>query len=232
MISLKVIRDAVSANPYFEELSYHQFNKLIVVDVQIRGSVQAGRMPIWLDYQLQLRIPKQFPNVLPDVVDNKKSLDMGFEHINSNRSLCLATPLELRIILNCHHPEREFLNLILGYMTQYGYWEKFSQYLIEPRRHGEAGIFEDYASQLGVEKLATAINLLDCLRTYNISWNKPCPCGSGHQLAYCHRKTLLQFCCDLDTLRQVGADLEVLISWKAEIRQRIQYGYVKTNQTR
>lgn len=228
MISSATVRNAVSQNSFFEELECRDQNGSIVIKVHIKGIVNAGRIPLWLNYNIGILISKKFPKDLPLVIDYEKLLDVHFEHINPDRTLCLATPIELRNKLVGLHPEKVLLELILGYMTQYAYWQQFSCYLIEPQQHGLAGILADYGNRLGVEKLATIVDFLKCIQNPKVNANKPCPCRSVRSLRACHMRTLSSLCPTVDAWMQMKTDLEELSSWQATIRQKIQYGRDKT----
>src|SRR5688572_6676595 len=58
----------------------------------------AGLETITDDFEIALRIPHIFPNTLPRARETAGRIEPTYQHINSDRTLCLAVPVEQRRI--------------------------------------------------------------------------------------------------------------------------------------
>jgi len=149
-------------------------------------------------YKLEMNIPSQFPNKLPQIreVRNKIPRD-GNHHINPDDTLCLGSPIRILKLMNgeanltrfserCLVPFLAVISLKL---------KKGGGFLFGELAHGTKGLIDDYCELFGVntkEQVITVLNLLGMKR--RVANKKSCPCQCGQRLGKCSfRKKIKQY---------------------------------------
>lgn len=142
------------------------------------------------NYLLEIRVPKNFPTDIPIVkeLDNKIPRD-GKHHVNPDETLCLGSPLRLKMILSEEPTLSGFAsNCIIPYL----YWITSKKFGVGELAHGKNGMVADY---LKIFKLENEANVLSAIKLLGIKKriaNKyKCPCGCGLKLGKCNFRKIL-----------------------------------------
>ena len=108
-------------------------------------------------YSIRCSIPARFPEKLPYVYEIGGRISNDF-HTFKGGSLCLGAPIRLKLIL-AEDPTLSgvFKNLILPYLYNHSYKEKFGELPVGDLAHGAPGLVYDY------EKLFNAKGASACL---------------------------------------------------------------------
>lgn len=139
-------------------------------------------------YQLEIRIPKAFPKTPPSVYETEGKIPQdGKHHVNSDGTLCLASPLRLRWKL-AKAPT------LIGFAQEcltpylYGLSHKFEYgtFPFGELAHGKAGVIADYLCLFSLKTERQVENTLKFISLKKrIANKKPCPCGCGKRLGIC-----------------------------------------------
>ncbi|HKZ42804.1 MAG TPA: SEC-C domain-containing protein, partial [Candidatus Hodarchaeales archaeon] len=137
-------------------------------------------------YNIKIVVPKNYPLSLPVVWEISGRIPKDFHHYQDN-SLCLLTPLRLRLAFNKRPNMLGFVeNCLVPYLYQFSHKQKHGYLPIGEAHHGAPGILEDYLEELNVRKLEQVVNLLRSLAYPDTSSVTDCPCYSGKQFEQCH----------------------------------------------
>ena len=140
-------------------------------------------------YKLEIIVPKEFPNALPIVkeIDGKIPRNETF-HVNTDGSLCLASPLRLlKKIYNSPNLKGFAERCLIPYLYSVSYKLKNGgNFIFGELLHGEQGILDDYSQMFKLSKkshIIQAVKLLGMKK--RIANKKQCPCGCGRRLGAC-----------------------------------------------
>lgn len=143
-------------------------------------------------FDIELTIPNNFPEMFPQVRETGGRIDIGYGHINSNRTLCLAVPIEERRVFLEQPSLLGFVNrLVIPYLYGYCYWEKCGHHPFGEAAHGEEGILHHYMDTLGLSGEVAVLAVISFLYEYGYRGHHDCPCGSGQKVRTCHGPALL-----------------------------------------
>lgn len=141
-------------------------------------------------YSLKITVPINFPSDIPVVIETGGKIPRReVFHINeSDKSLCLGSPLRLLGILNKYPTLSGFAEKCL---EPYLYavsckLQNNEDFAFGELAHGEQGIMEDYSQLLGLkddDQVCQAIHLLGLKK--RIANKQLCPCGCGNRLGVC-----------------------------------------------
>lgn len=140
-------------------------------------------------YQLEITVPAEFPKLLPTARETGGKIPRdGKHHVNDDKSLCLGSPLRLRLKVSGKPTLSGFAETCLvpylyavSYKLQNGVEFPFGEL-----SHGEAGIIEDYMEMFGLKSKSEVQYALELLGTRRRVANKqPCPCNCGQRLGRC-----------------------------------------------
>ena len=139
-------------------------------------------------FEIKLMIPENYPSSLPTVFEIAEKIDREYEHINSDRSLCLAVPMEERELFLKKPTLLGFINnLVVPYFYSYIFWKKYGYYPFGEAAHGREGI-QQYYQDLFQSKNQSALKLgLYMVAKNGYRGHHSCPCGSGRILFRCHK---------------------------------------------
>ena len=154
-------------------------------------------LPLEDRYRLKIICPKGFPFLkIPKVLElDKKIPQNGKFHVNPDNTLCLGSPLRLRIIINKYPTILGFVSkLLIPYLYSVsrilnGSAKSFDMGELE---HGETGIIEDYKSIFKLssrEQVISTLKLLGIRR--RLANKKKCPCNCSFRLGKCNKRFLL-----------------------------------------
>ena len=144
-------------------------------------------------FEIDLFVPRSYPKELPWVLETGGRISSDYEHINKDGKLCLAVPIEERLIFECMPSLLGFVNnLLIPYCYGYCIWERHDVHPFGEREHGGAGIAQFYINRLGLPGKVQALNFVLHLVQHGYRGHHDCPCGSGTKLRNCHGHALMQ----------------------------------------
>jgi len=169
-------------------------------DLILRGEfsfhAQANNGPALADsYRIEIRIPKRFPATTPLVfeLDGKVPRDGQF-HVNPDKSLCLGSPLRLKLLLSQSSTLLGFAERCIVpflYAVSWKQQKTRTDFFMGELDHGASGVATDYASLFGLNQ-SQAIKALSLLGLRKRAANKrPCPCECGLRLGRCKKRFTL-----------------------------------------
>ena len=143
-------------------------------------------------FDIELTIPRDFPEVLPVAKETGGRIDSDYDHLNSDRTMCLAVPVEQRRVFLEHPSLLGFVNhLVIPYLYGYCFWKKHGHHPFGEAAHGAEGILRYYMDTLGLTDEVTALAVISYLYERGYRGHHDCPCGSGLKVRNCHGPTLL-----------------------------------------
>lgn len=141
-------------------------------------------------YSLEIRVPHNFPAGLPTVreMGNKVPRD-GKHHVNPDDTLCLGSPLRLKMLVREEPTLSGFAaNCIIPYL----YWITTKKFAVGELAHGDVGIVADYMVLFNLKDPKQIIQFLKLLgMKKRVANKKPCPCDCGLPLGRCKKRFLL-----------------------------------------
>jgi len=150
-----------------------------------------GFSPIVVTFDIELIIPRNYPQQLPSVRETSGMIDSDYDHINYNGTLCLAVPIEERRLFQEQPTLLGFVNkLVIPYLYNYCYWKNYGEYPFGEQAHGEEGIIEYYCDALGLNDKFLLLAILCYLFEHGYRGHHACPCGSGTTVRKCHGRVL------------------------------------------
>jgi hypothetical protein len=159
---------------------------------------QAGSITISDEYHLKIIMSDMFPKEIPVVyeLDNKIPRD-GKHHINPDDTLCLGSPLRLKLTLSKSKYLIAFAEKILvPFLYSMSHQRKVGGNLpADELEHGEDGIIRDYYELLKLnssKQIRMALLLLGIRK--RVANKKLCPCNCGKRYGRCkYRKVLEEY---------------------------------------
>lgn len=146
-------------------------------------------------YELRFIVSQQFPELIPKVYET------GFKiphhknyHVNDDHSLCLGSPLQLKLKIIQKPTLQGFAeNCVEPYLYAMSYKREHGGKLPIPElEHGSMGELKDYADIFGLKSNDQAKQALMLLGLKKRIANKyPCPCGCGLRLGKCKFNTMI-----------------------------------------
>ena len=141
-------------------------------------------------YEIEIAIPKQFPDQLPRVRETNGRIPPSF-HKLVDGSLCLGSETRLRLIVLESQYILSFVeHCIIPYLYGYSYFEQHGKLPFGELSHGREGIREDLADLFGIriDKVADFVRLAALKK--GIANKRLCPCGSPLRAGKCHHKRI------------------------------------------
>ena len=141
--------------------------------------------PIEDEFDIELRIPRDYPRSPPNVYELNERLD-DFDHLFQDGRLCLGAPVDVR---SRFAKEQELLffieELVIPFLFAFSYKDRYGEMPFGELSHGIEGILEYYADFFGTSRY-DSILLLKCLADGVVPPLDRCPCGSGRKVKNCH----------------------------------------------
>jgi hypothetical protein len=142
-------------------------------------------------YEVEITAPPGFPRDLPVVKETAGRIPKSF-HTNGDGSLCLGSPVRLRLTI-CRQPTLlGFLErCVIPFLYGFSYREKHGVLPFGELDHGSKGLRHDFAELFGLENHDAVTGMVECASIKKRDANKrPCPCGSGRRLGKCHNRRI------------------------------------------
>lgn len=143
-------------------------------------------------YKLRIEIPENFPREIPTVFEVGQKIPRTPEnHVNPDGSLCLGSPLRLKILTNS---DKTLLGFASNCIFPFLYAHSIGRFLFGELSHGLAGLIEDYKEMLDLQTERQVIQFftLASLRR-RIANKRKCPCGCGRRLGVCEFRHKINF---------------------------------------
>lgn len=147
-------------------------------------------------YHLKLSVPSNFPNSVPKVVELDGRIPRDAEHhVNPDNTLCLGSPLRLKLILSKNSTLIGFADKILvPYLYSISHQQLQGGLLLaDELAHGEEGIVIEYGKMFGLtsaEQIGAALQILGTKK--RIANKMPCACNSGKLYSRCKCQKVLE----------------------------------------
>ena len=151
-----------------------------------------GYDPITDSFEIELIIiPNAYPETLPRVRETGGKIDSSYAHLYSDRSLCLAVPIEERRLFLEQPSLLGFVNkLVIPYLFGYCHWKQHGIHPFDEQEHGPEGIAQHYINMLELDSEIEVLAVICFLYEHGYRGHHPCPCGSGVKVRKCHGKAL------------------------------------------
>jgi hypothetical protein len=170
----------------------HGAGSLVIAgELAFTASDRHGNNSVTDAFDVELRVLPKFPAEPPIVRETGGRVPRTF-HTNPDRTLCLGSPLRLRMRLK----ERpDLLAFVEGSLIPYFYalvrHQRGEELPFGELAHGDRGLLDEYRYLLGARDDQTCVALLNLLGVKKRIANKqPCPCGSGRRVGCCHHRAL------------------------------------------
>lgn len=142
-------------------------------------------------FQIELAIPKEYPNNLPIVKETSGRIPKEFHTYKDGGSLCLGAPLDVRMKFKKKPSLLGFVEeLVIHYLYSFCYWEQHGKMPFGEFSHGGKGIIEFYIELFNVTSDIITLELLKILAENNYRGHHYCPCNSGNTVRHCHGELL------------------------------------------
>ena len=152
-----------------------------------------GRETISDAFEIDLVVPRNYPTALPCVFETSGRICDAYHHIFTNGKLCLAVPVEERLIFRRDPCLRGFVTkLLIPYCYGYCYWERHGVHPFGEREHGGEGIVRFYMEWFGLPGEVQALEFALYLVQHGYQGDHDCPCGNGSQLRDRHGPEMLE----------------------------------------
>lgn len=166
------------------------------------GTVVSGRLPfeasvegletILESFEIELTIPRDFPERLPTVKEIGGRIEAEYQHRNPSGTLCLAVPIEQRRLFLEQPTLLGFVNrLVIPYLYGYCFFKKHGQHPFDEAAHGYEGIMRHYLDTLSLRDELAVLRVISYLLEHGYRGHHECPCGSGKVVRVCHGSRLL-----------------------------------------
>jgi hypothetical protein len=142
-------------------------------------------------YQVEIRIPEDYPESPPTAFETGAKIATDFEHFMEDGSLCLGAPVGVRQEFLRHKTLVHFINnQVVPYLFTYSYKQRYGVAPFGELSHGAKGIREFYQDLFSVGDHVPVLALLKILADKNYRGHLACACGGGLNLRRCHGKLL------------------------------------------
>ena len=141
-------------------------------------------------YSLEIRVPINFPAAVPRAKELAGKIPRdGKHHINPDDTLCLGSPLRLKLLIR---DEPTLTGFASNCLVPYLYWITTKKFAVGELAHGDAGIIADYMTLFKLNDPKQIIPALKILALKKRLANKmPCPCGCSVRLGRCEKRFIL-----------------------------------------
>jgi hypothetical protein len=135
-------------------------------------------------FELRIHVPANFPSFLPTVYEIGNRIPRKMDnHINEDSSLCLGSPLRLKMALA---ENASLISFATKCIVPFLWAHSKGEFLFGELPHGNKGLWEDYKDILGVKNYHQIIDSFLLASRKRRAANKMiCPCGCGRRLGKC-----------------------------------------------
>lgn len=143
-------------------------------------------------YIVELKIPTEYPNKIPEVREMGGRIPPKFHHLE-NGSLCLGAPLQIKMKFRENPTLHGFIeDQVIPYLYSYSYFETHGKMPFGELAHGGKGIVSYYQQLFKLKSEVAILGFLRILVDDDYRGHNDCPCRSWNNLRTCHGKLLLK----------------------------------------
>jgi len=151
-----------------------------------------GLETITESFEIELTIPHDFPDALPQAKETAGRIEAEYDHRNPGGTLCLAVPVEQRRIFLEQPTLLGFVDrLVIPYLYGYCFWRIHGRHPFGEAAHGHQGILLHYMAVLSLKDEVAALAAICFLFERGYRGHHDCPCRSGLRVRACHGPALL-----------------------------------------
>tara|TARA_R110002111_G_scaffold115634_10_gene176609 strand:+ start:63 stop:725 length:663 start_codon:yes stop_codon:yes gene_type:complete len=162
----------------------------------------------WLE--VELRIPKEYPEIPPEVTELQGKVVSNYEHLNHDGTFCLAVPIAAKLAFKKEPNLRGFVNkLVISYLYSYCYWLRHGEYPFDDSPHGLSGFVDYYEKQFGTGLSPELFSGIEKIVKYGYRGHHLCPCGSGKIVRNCHKQVVMDLSQE-EVRRQLAHEVEAI----------------------
>jgi hypothetical protein len=184
---------------HFKEL--HQFYRGLVLDEtdaaswKIRGELRLSASyngnTIRDRFHIEIQIPPDYPESVPSVWETEGRIPDSF-HKYSNKSLCLGSPLNVKIKFRENPMLLWFVEeLLIHYLFGFCSYERTGVMPFGELTH-EKGMLESYKELFRLQTDIQTLQMLKLIAEGKYKGHLECPCGSGKRMRHCHGPQLIE----------------------------------------
>lgn len=177
-------------------LEYSEFsikpavNDYLVLSGELQRRIQFKEYePREMSYSLTILIPKYYPSGLPIIYENKNQIEkVSSNHINSDGSFCLGSPIGLKLVLKKNVDFKAFFeSCVLPYLYAVTINQENGQgFVFGELEHGNEGLVSDFKDLFHLQTEENVYQMLKVLANKKKTANKMnCPCGCGKRVTRC-----------------------------------------------
>lgn len=164
----------------------------LLVRGKLTFSAQYDGVSIEDEYEVEITIPQDYPDILPAVKETGGKVPEEF-HLNPDGTLCLGVPLEVKRKFRQNPCLLGFVEeLLIPFLYSNSYKEKYGEMPFGELSHGTEGILEYYKEAFDVDDDYAVLGFLRILAENGYRGHMNCPCGSNTKLRDCHGKLLVE----------------------------------------
>jgi hypothetical protein len=164
--------------------------------VTVAGELQvnhcaAGFHAIEDAFEIEMRVPGDFPRTLPEVRELGGRIPNSF-HTNSDGTLCLGSPIRLRMHAGPRPPLTRFIErCVIPYLYGFEHQERHGVLPFGELGHRNKHVVEDLKGVFRVQDLKACVGLIRLAGMQRRKANRcRCPCNSGNRVGQCHHRIL------------------------------------------
>ena len=183
----------------FNEL--HQFYRELVLDKtnanswkargELKLSASYDGVTIQDEFHIEIQIPPNFPESVPMVWETKGRIPDDF-HKFTNKSLCLGSPLNVKIKFRENPTLLGFVEeLLVHYLFGFCIYERTGMMPFGELTH-DRGMLDSYKELFGLQTDIQTLQILKLMAEGKYKGHLQCPCESGKQMRQCHGPQLIE----------------------------------------
>jgi hypothetical protein len=160
-------------------------------ELRVNHSGPPHGLHIEASYQIDFRVPLEFPRALPLVYETEGKIPSDFHRLNGG-ALCLGSPAGQRIQLGRAPSIGHFIDrVVIPYLYGHAHMVRVGKMPFDELAHGVAGLVDDARCIFGLPGAIPPCRGLELAAMRRRVANKrPCPCGSGRRLGRCHNRSI------------------------------------------
>jgi len=171
---------------YYPKLKFKIINEIVQLSGELEFFASFNDQEIRDVYSILIICPTDYPNSVPVSFELGNRIPDDY-HKNPDKSLCLATPLD---VIKKFSNEPSILNyinnLLIPYLYRFSFSQKHGKAPFGDYSHGALGLIEYYLEQLDVSSISTLVQMLLVVLDHKYRGHSICPCGSTKRLRDCH----------------------------------------------
>lgn len=184
--------DAASLVERYPELSSTPANdERLILTGEFRFHSDSDGVELEDSFDIRIEVSAGYPQTLPMVFETGSRVPRAYHHMD-DRSLCLGSPLKLRLALGREYSLTDFMHkCVVPYFHGWLVHDQSGSLPFGELAHGDAGLMDDYMRIFQVNSRATALKMLFLAGRPRAKANRqPCPCNSGQRVGKCHHLVL------------------------------------------